>query len=83
MKLLITEEQYKLFERDYGDIMSIRDLAKIIADRGYGDEAIDIFHKILIRLYKHSGDEGVIKYFTDATGVGIEQISRGRYIFWR
>lgn len=83
MKILITEEQLKLIEGHNSDILSIRDLAKIIADRGYGDEAIDIFHKILLKHYKRFGDDGVIEYFTNATGVGIEQISKGHYIFWR
>lgn len=63
--------------------MSIRDLAIIIANQGYGDESIDIFHKILISKYKHFGNKGVTDYFIDATGVGIEEISKGKYIFWR
>lgn len=83
MKILITEEQYKLLESHYNDIMSLRDLAKIIADRGYGNDAIDIFHKILISKHRHFGDDGVIKFFEGAVGVGIDSISRGKYIFGR
>ena len=84
MKILITEEQFSLYENGHHDlIMSMRDLAEKISRMGFGEESIGIFHEILIRKYRHHGDEGVVDYFQNATGVSIEPISRGKYIFSR
>jgi len=82
MKILLTELQCRLLENGYSDqILSLRDLGKIVGRLGYDDEGVELWIKIFISRYKRHGDDGVIDLFKSATGLTIEPISRGKYIF--
>jgi hypothetical protein len=77
----IFDTTLKLNEGHHNVIMSMRELAEIICNMGFGEDAIPIWHEMLIRRYKHHGDDGVVDLFSGATGVKIEPISRGKYIY--
>ena len=83
MKILISEEQYKLLFENYSEqIMTLRDLAEMTSRQGhYDDLDIRTFHMLYIEAYKRHGDDGVITLFEGATGLRIEPISRAKYIF--
>lgn len=58
--------------------MNIIDLSKMISRLGIDSESI---LKILQEEYKKCGDECVIETFKELTGLDIESLSRGHYVF--
>ena len=69
---------YKNFLNESNDIMTIIDLSKMIGKLGGDNEAI---LKILQTEYKNKGDEGVVSMFKEMSGVKIESLRKGAYIF--
>lgn len=69
-----TYDQYLLNE----NVMSIKDLSDMSARLGVDHEGIT---ELIQRAFRNNGDEGVIEVFKEITGLDIEALSRGRYVF--
>ena len=69
----------KFKEHSGYDMMNITDLARVSANMCELDE--DIVREILHNAFRRSGDQGVIELFKGITGVDIEDLGKGRYIF--
>lgn len=50
---------------------------------GFEQQSIDTLFNILLEAFKSNGDQGVIETYTKMTGVEIDYISKGRYMFQR
>lgn len=68
---------YKNFLNE-NKVMTIIDLSKMIVRMGLDEDAILL---MLQEAYKKTGDEGVVKTFKDITGVKIEALRKGVYVF--
>ena len=76
---IITEEAKRLFDQR---IYNMQDLAKLVGDRqGYDKEGIGYLTNMLLREYKRGGDPAVIKMYGSMSGVEIEAVTNGRYMF--
>lgn len=62
-------------------IMSIKDLSEMVGRMGFDHLGIKAIFEILLDAYRRNGDDGVIDMFKEMTGIDIEAISRGKYIF--
>lgn len=66
-------------------VYTIPDLAKAMKDnlktQGHEEQSLDIMGKWLFNAFRNQGDQGVIDVFVNLTGVQIEAVSRGRYMF--
>ena len=78
VNLIINEEVKRLFEQNK---YSIPELGKFLSRMGHDNENQDILTSILINAFKHGGDDAVIETYAEISGVEIEAISNGRYIF--
>jgi hypothetical protein len=63
---------------EYG-IMYITDLARVAAKTKELEESI--VKEILSNAFRRSGNQGVIDLFKGITGVDIEDLGNGRYVF--
>jgi len=61
-------------------IMNLADLAKAIANSNPGWD-IHVVYEMLTKTFKFHGDDGVMTMFKEATGITIEPIIKGRYIY--
>lgn len=75
---IIKEEIQRLFEQQ---IYSIPDLAKILERMGHDRETQGYLQELLMDAYREGGDAAVIKTYAEISGVQIQAISRGRYMF--
>ena len=60
------------------NIMGIQDLAEMVSRLGVDFE---IALEILQDQFRKRGDEGIVEIFQEMTGVAIEPIRRGKYVF--
>lgn len=60
------------------DVYNLEGLAEILSRTGY-DELILL--EMLKELYRNGGDEEIIKTFKKSTGIDIENVAKGRYVF--
>jgi len=82
MKIILTEEQYKLLIEGYNEnIMSLKDLSEMVGRMGYDEMSIEIWFMLFRQAYHNRGDEGVMDLYEKLTGHRIEPISRGKYIY--
>lgn len=77
---IITEEIQSLKERQEG-VYTIPELAASLEPMGYDEKGQEVINTILQNEYQTSGDQGVIDMFTKLSGVEIDSLSRGRYMF--
>ena len=76
---IITEEVRRLFEQKQ---YSIPELAGLMDTRmKHGKQTADIYLKMLQDAYKQGGDQAVVDMYTKLSGVQIEAIRNGRYMF--
>lgn len=80
VKKIINEELLK-FEEQQKFAYSIPDLAKLMERQGFDPEGQKILQDILMDAYRSDGDQGVIDKYAEISGVEIQAISRGRYVF--
>jgi len=66
----------ELDESQYGSILRLREIVDIVSRMGLDKETIQI---MFVRVYKHSGDEGVVDLFNAITGHNISVEGRGQY----
>lgn len=59
-------------------VMNIIELSKMVSRLGINSASI---LKVLQEEYRRGGDAGVIEMFKEMTGLDIESLSRGRYVF--
>jgi len=78
IKTIIREEIQRFFEQQmYG----IPELVNILKKQGYDEENILILKDILLKAYRQGGDPAVIEKYAEMSGVEIEAIRKGRYMF--
>ena len=77
----IIKEEIKILQERHQDIFTINDLAGILKRMGYEGSSIEILNNLLITAFKDDGDNGVINAYKQISGVEIESVSRGRYMF--
>ena len=77
----IIREELQYFNERHQDIFTITDLAGIMKRMGFEQQSIDALFNILLQAFKSGGDNAVIDMYKRMTGVEIEAISRGRYMF--
>ena len=82
IKAVINEEVKSLFENL--EIYSIPQLAQILANvKQQYQNAVPYLEKMLFDEYKKNGDAGVEKVYAKMSGVEIEALRNGRYVFGR
>jgi len=59
-------------------VMNINDLSEMTSRLGVEKE--DMI-ELIQRAFRNDGDNGVIEIFKEITGIEIEALSRGRYVF--
>jgi len=75
---IIREETQRLFEQR---MYSIPELADILKRQGHGEENILYLRDMLLKAYRQGGDPAVIEMYAKMSGVEIEAIRKGRYMF--
>lgn len=70
-----------IIKESAGKLLTIIDLAEILANIYDDKELIPLFKKELSNSYKHSGDEGVVHTFSIGTNMIITPVSHGKYYF--
>ena len=60
------------------EVYNLEGLAEILSRTGRDE--ITLFD-ILKDLYRHGGDEAIIKTFKESTGIDIKDVGKGRYVF--
>jgi hypothetical protein len=60
---------------------SIPELAETLRKLGYDDQGVKAIQQVLLNAYRKAGDEGVIDTYTQMSGVQIQAIRNGRYVF--
>lgn len=80
MKLIkfIKEEIQKLFE---GRIYGIPELAQIMGRLEFDKEQQGHLASMLRNAFRRNGDQGVVDLYGEMSGVEIEAISKGKYVF--
>lgn len=78
IKSIINEEVKRLFEQD---VYTIPELSQLLTRQGHDKETIDILEKYLQDSYRKYGDKGVIQVYKEITGVEIQALRNGRYVF--
>jgi len=82
MKVILTEEQFKLLTEGYSNrIMSLKDLSNIVIRMGFDEMSIETFFYLFRVAYHNKGDDGVIELYKNITGHTIEPISKGKYVY--
>lgn len=77
---VINEEIKKLFENL--EVYTIPELAGLMGSRmGHDKQTVDIYTKMLWDAYKRGGDDAVVDMYTQISGVQIEALRNGRYVF--
>jgi hypothetical protein len=61
-------------------LLDLGDLAEAITTSNPGWD-IYIVYDMITKTFKTNGDEGVMQMFKEATGITIEPIIKGRYIY--
>jgi len=70
----VMEQQQQLF--------TIPELAGLMGSRMKHDEnTVRIYTQMLLNAYEEGGDDAVVKMYTNMSGVEIEAVTRGRYMF--
>ena len=87
-KYIFTESQFKhvlddiLLEKsalnESHEVYNLSELAEILSRTGYDE---DTLLAVLQDVYRAGGDDEVIKLFKASTGIDIESVSKGRYVF--
>ena len=78
MIIIIKEEIQKLFEER---ICGIPELAQIMGRVGFEKEQQGYLVNMLRNAFRRYGDQGVIDMYAEMSGVEIQAISKGRYVF--
>lgn len=78
IKTIINEEVKRLFEQD---VYTIPELSKLLSRQGHDPYAIEILQRHLFDKFKEEGDQGVINTYGEITGVEIQALRNGRYVF--
>lgn len=78
IKKIINEEVYKLFEEK---IYNIPELAKTLEVHGHDEHNLNILQGMLLKAYRQGGDTALIEMYAKISGVQIEAVSHGRYMF--
>lgn len=80
IKAVINEELRELFENL--EVYTIPQLAQLMSTRmARPEETIPIYQKMLSNAYQQGGDAAVVDMYTKMTGVEIEALRNGRYVF--
>ena len=80
VKTIITEELKELFENL--EVYTIPQLAGLMGSRmKHNPETVQVYTQMLFDAYKEGGDDAVVDMYTKMTGVEIEALRNGRYVF--
>lgn len=79
IKAVITEEAKALFENLA--IYTIPQLAELLERYNYDEAGIEAIQEMLMDEYRKKGDQGVVDMYANITGVEIEALRNGRYVF--
>lgn len=79
IKKIIIEEAKELFENL--QIYTIPQLAQMLSRMGFPEKNLQIFQKMLLDAYKQGGDDAVVNMYQEISGVQIEALRNGRYVF--
>ena len=77
---IITEEVQRLYEQQQ-QIFTIPDLAKALSVHGHDAQNQQILAKMLFDKYRSGGDQAVIDMYGKMSGVEIQALRNGRYMF--
>lgn len=87
-KYILTETQVrtlvnKIIEhnsvlKEEQEVYNIEGLAEVLSRTGF-DETVLV--DVLKELYRQGGDDAIIKTFKQSTGIDIEDVGKGRYVF--
>ena len=77
--ITVIREELQLRENEFGK--TIPELAQTFKSLGYPDDNIPVIQQILLDAYRKDGDQGVTRIYEEMTGVQIQVLRRGRYVF--
>jgi hypothetical protein len=83
MKIDAIEEEFKVFENTQGrsPMLTISNSPQYFKRMGFDDQGAKIMQRLLLREFNRNGDDGVVDFFKQASGVTVYPIRRGQYIF--